>query len=499
MENKFANEVKNILNGRGEYSRTENDGLQYRSTNSALLDLFATIGAMREKSENEVTQSFRNAFHEDALLAMKMLFYARNIRGGLGERRVFRVLLKDIADNPQLVEKNIALVPEFGRWDDLFVLFGTPSEQIMLDFVANQFINDLRNFENGDNSNVSLLAKWLPSINTSSKNTVEMARMFAKKFGLKEREYRKALSLLRGYLRVVEKDMSANNWNEIKYDGVPSYAMKNYASAFGRHDYERFSNYINQVKSGEKKINAGTLYPYDLVKKYLIGLDFWSPVWDKEENDVVEAQWNALPNYVEGNKNILVMADTSGSMYNGTSIYASLGLSIYFAERNHGAFHNLMMVFARDPLLVGLTDRASLAKKLTEIPQINAGNTDIEKAFNKVLEIAITGKVAPEDMPQALLVITDMEFDPSSVIGKTAYETAKKKFEEYGYKLPRVIFWNVSQRTTGYQAKKYDRGVIMVSGTSASTFKEVLAHIDMTPYEFMIKVLSNPMYDRVKI
>ena len=177
MENKFANEVKNILNGRGEYSRTENDGLQYRSTHSALLDLFATIGAMREKSENEVTQSFRNAFHEDALLAMKMLFYARNIRGGLGERRVFRVLLKDIANNPQLVEKNIALVPEFGRWDDLFVLFGTPSEQIMLDFVASQFLNDLRNYKNGDNSNVSLLAKWLPSINTSSKNTVEMAHM----------------------------------------------------------------------------------------------------------------------------------------------------------------------------------------------------------------------------------------------------------------------------------------------------------------------------------
>lgn len=497
MENKFADEIKNILNGTSEYSRTENDGLQYRSTNSALLDLFATIGAMREKNETEIVDAFSKASVEDELLAMKMLFYARNIRGGLGERRTFRVILKNLGAFPKLIEKNIELVPDFGRWDDLFVLFDTNSEKIMLDFVTKQFKKDLLDYRAGNFKNISLLAKWMPSINASSKETVALAKKFVKALGTKDKYYRKALSELRTQLRIVEKAMSSNAWDEINYQGVPSYAMKNYASAFGRHDYERFSSYIEQVKSGEKTINAGTLFPYDLVKKY--SNTSWVGNWKTIEQPVVEIQWKALPNYIDGNKNIMIMADTSGSMYNEISIYASLGLGIYFAERNHGAFHNLMMVFAGDPALVQLTEGASLVKKLSEIPAIVASNTDIGKAFNKVLEIGITGKVSPEDMPEALLVITDMEFDPSEVIGKTAYETAQKNFARYGYKLPRVIFWNVSQRTSGYQAKKDDKGVIMVSGTSASTFKEVLAHIDMTPYEFMLKVLSNPIYDRVRV
>ena len=169
MENKFSNEVINILNGRGEYTRTENDGLQYSSTNSALLDLFATIGGMREKSEEGVVKAFKKAKDEDALLAMKMLFYARNIRGGLGERRTFRVILKSIADNENLIRKNISLIPEFGRWDDLFVLFGTPSENCMLEFVKQQFESDLANYESGNKTEISLLVKRLKSENSTSK------------------------------------------------------------------------------------------------------------------------------------------------------------------------------------------------------------------------------------------------------------------------------------------------------------------------------------------
>lgn len=496
MENKFSNEVRNILNGRGEYTRTENDGLQYGSTNSALLDLFATIGGMREKSEEGVVKAFKKAKDEDALLAMKMLFYARNIRGGLGERRTFRVILKSIADNEDLIRKNISLIPEFGRWDDLFVLFGTPSENCMLEFVKKQFESDLVNYESGNKSEISLLGKWLKSENSSSKEGNRMGTKFRKAFGLTSKEYRKALSLLRAHLRVVEKDMSANNWSEIEYEGVPSYAMKNYHQAFYRHDLDRFSEYISDVKSGKQTIKSSTLFPYDLVKEYVPNFYRRDVIF---KNPVVEAQWKALPNYVEGNKNIMVMADTSSSMYNGISIYASLGLAIYFAERNHGSFHNLMMIFAGIPILVELIDNASLYEKIKSIPTINEMNTDIGKAFRKILEIGVTGNIPPEDMPEALIIISDMEFDPSNMLKKTAYETAKSEFAHYGYSLPKTIFWNASQRSTGYQAKKDDTNVIMVSGTSASTFKSVLAHIDKSPYEFMLEVLSDPVYDRVCI
>lgn len=497
MENNFANEVRNVLNGTGEYTRTENDGLQYRTTGTALLDLFATIGALREKSEENIVIAFQKAKDEDALLAMKMLFYARNIRGGLGERRTFRVILKSIADNEELISKNISLIPEFGRWDDLFVLFGTPSEEIMLEFVKKQFESDLANYESGNKTKISLLGKWLKSENSSSKEGNKMGTKFRKTFGLTSKEYRKALSLLRAHLRIVEKDMSANDWGDIEYEGVPSYAMKNYHQAFYRHDLDRFSEYISDVKSGKQTIKSSTLFPYDLVKEYVPNSYWHEDIF--KINPVVEAQWKALPNYVEGNKNIMVMADTSGSMYNGISIYASLGLAIYFAERNHGAFHNLMMVFAGNPKLIELIDNASLYEKINSIPEIVEMNTDIGKAFRKILEIGITAKVAPEDMPEAILVITDMEFDPSDILGKTAYETAKSEFERHGYSLPKVIFWNVSQRSAGYQTKKYDQGVIMVSGSSTSTFKSVLTHINKTPYEFMVEVLSDPVYDRVCI
>ncbi|NLN84406.1 MAG: DUF2828 family protein [Firmicutes bacterium] len=495
MENKFSNEVRNVLNGTGEYTRTENDGLQYRTTGTALLDLFATIGALREKSEEDIVVAFKKAKDEDALLAMKMLFYARNIRGGLGERRTFRIILNCIADNEDIIKKNIALIPEFGRWDDLFVLFGTASEKIMLEFVKKQFESDLANYESGNKAEISLLGKWLKSENSSSKEGNKMGTKLRKAFGLTSKEYRKALSILRAHLRIVEKDMSANDWGEIKYESVPSYAMKNYNLAFHRHDHERFTEYIEDVNSGNKKINSSTLFPYDLVKKYIGAWRYILPGIDP----VAEAQWKALPNYVEGNKNIMVIADTSGSMNNGVSIYASIGLAIYFAERNHGAFHNLLMIFAGYPILIELIDNTSLYSKINRIPEIYQGNTDIGKAFRKILEIGITAKVAPEDMPEALLIITDMEFDPSSMLGKTAYETAKSEFKSRGYNLPKVIFWNVSQSSEGYQSTGNDEGVIMVSGTSASTFKSVLAHIDKTPYEFMLEVLSDPVYDRVCI
>ena len=330
----------NVMKKEAQTKLTENGAVAYNTLNSGLLDLFAVIGALRPQSESEIEQKFARAFNEDKLLATKMLFYAGNIRGGLGERRTFRVCLKWLAQNyPEIVIKNMANIPLFNRWDSLFILENTPAERAMWEFIKVQLMSDIRAMKK--NQSISLLAKWMPSENASSKRTVRLAQKAMSALYMTPRNYRKALSALRKYIKVVERDMSANQWDDINYEGVPSYAMKNYRNAFAKHDAIRFSNYIASLNKGEAKINASTLFPYDLVREYV------NEVWtgglyyrNGKLDSVVEAQWKALPNYIEGENNYVVMADVSDSM-NGRPLMTSIGLAIYFAERNKGDYHNI--------------------------------------------------------------------------------------------------------------------------------------------------------------
>ena len=489
----------NVMKKEAQTKLTENGAVAYNTLNSGLLDLFAVIGALRPQSESEIEQKFARAFNEDKLLATKMLFYAGNIRGGLGERRTFRVCLKWLAQNyPEIVIKNMANIPLFNRWDSLFILENTPAERAMWEFIKIQLMSDIRAMKK--NHPVSLLAKWLPSENTSSKRTVRLARKAMSALNLTPRNYRKTLSALRKYIKVVERDMSANQWGDINYEGVPSYAMKNYQNAFAKHDAIRFSNYIASLNKGEAKINASTLFPYDLVREYI------NEVWtgglyyrNGKLDSVVEAQWKALPNYIEGENNYVVMADVSDSM-NGRPLMTSIGLAIYFAERNKGDYHNIYMTFTNEPHFINIKEGATLLENVKTVANTDVGyNTNLEAAFDYILSNAIYNNVSNEDMPKALIVISDMEIDRyMSGCGLGFVDTMKEKFNVAGYEMPKIILWNVEARQDTYLSQNPD--VIYVSGSSPSVFKSFIGALNgETAYDVMLKTLNDKMYDCVQI
>ena len=489
----------NVMKKQAQTKLTENGAVAYNTLNNGLLDLFAVIGALRPQSESEIEQKFARAFNEDKLLATKMLFYAGNIRGGLGERRTFRVCLKWLAQNyPEIVVKNIVNIPLFNRWDSLFVLENTPVESAMWEFIKVQLMSDIRAMKK--NHPVSLLAKWLPSENTSSKRTVRLARKAMSALNLTPRNYRKTLSALRKYIKVVERDMSANQWGDINYEGVPSYAMKNYQNAFAKHDAIRFSNYIASLNKGEAKINASTLFPYDLVREYV------NEVWtgglyyrNGKLDSVVEAQWKALPNYIEGENNYVVMADVSDSM-NGRPLMTSIGLAIYFAERNKGDYHNIYMTFTNEPHFINIKEGATLLENVKTVANTDVGyNTNLEAAFDYILSNAIYNNVSNEDMPKALIVISDMEIDRyMSGCGLGFVDTMKEKFNVAGYEMPKIILWNVEARQDTYLSQNPD--VIYVSGSSPSVFKSFIGALNgETAYDVMLKTLNDKMYDCVQI
>lgn len=462
---------------------TENGGRALSTTGDKLLNLFAVLGALRSRPA-DVIDKFDAAFRENADLATKMAFYGRDVRGGLGERAVGRLMLRELALlYPEVVTANLKNIVKFGRYDDLFVLFDTPVETDMIEFIKKYLVLDKRHMDKY--GNVSLLAKWMPSINASSEHTKALAHRFVKALNTTPREYRKTLSALRKYIDVTEVKMSANKWTDIDYKAVPSNAMSNYGSAFARHDYEGFNRYMDAVKSGDVKINAATLYPYNVIET-MYG-----------NRDVAEAQWKALPNYVEGNNNFLIMADVSGSMM-GRPMETSVGLAIYFAERNHGAFANKFMTFTDIPKIVEVTD-GTLYEKYRSVTRHVGYSTNLEAAFDAILSTAVRTKCPQSDLPKALVIISDMEIDYWDGGSLTFTEEMRKRFADAGYEMPKLVYWNVDSRKDTFLASKNDPNTILVSGQSASTFKNLIKGIDLSAFEIMVQTLNDPRYDCVVV
>ena len=505
----------NAMYRAGSEKLTENGAFAYESTaQGALLDLFSQIGALRPRTEDEIARKFAAAFKEDKLLATKMMFYAGDIRqGGLGERRTFRICLRWMAENhPAIVVKNIHLIPYFNRFDTLFVLVGTECESLMWELIAETLTKDVKAMKasrNGKHVPASLLAKWMPSENTSSAKTRALAAKAIKALRLTPRKYRQMLSALRKHINVTERLMSAGEWGCIDYAKVPSYAMHNYGSAFAKHDYERFNAYLKSVNKGEAKINAATLYPYDLVEKYLsrggwgyasgscvCGDCYVSTV----ENAVVEAQWKALPNYINEGLNIVAMADVSGSM-SGRPMASSIGLAIYLAQHNVGAYHNQYMTFTDNPHFINLREGCSLLEAVQKTASAGVGySTNLMKGIQEILRVAITNQVPKNEMPKALLVLSDMEID--SYFRPNArfdfMDTLEVKFREAGYECPRLILWNINARNDTFLSNRED--VVLVSGQSASTFKNLVRALNgMTAYEYMVSILNGKAYEKICI
>lgn len=471
-------------------TRTENGAFAYNTTEDALLDFFSIAGAMRTRSVSEIADKFAAAYAEDPLLATKAMFYTGDIRlGGLGERRTFRICLHWLAKyHPEVVIKNINLIPAFNRWDSVFELIGTKAEKAMWSMINEQIHKDMATMV--WDKPISLLAKWLPSENASSNKTKALAAKVRKNIGMSSKEYRKMLSAMRKHLKVTEVAMSANEWGDIEYSAVPSKAMYNYNNAFKRHDGVRFNDYVNALNIGEAKVNSSVLFPYELVHQ----------IRTNKGNDITEAQWKALPNYVTKDSNILVMADVSGSMY-GRPIETSIGLATYFAERNTGAYHNLYMSFSERPHFISLDGKKSLKSKVEYAWTKDVGySTNLAGAFDYVLNHAMTHNVSPDEMPAAIVVISDMEIDPyfcENSYRSTDFVVAmERKYNSFGYKLPKLILWNVDSHKDTFLTK--NKNVLLVSGQSAATFKHLMQDLSgVSAYELMLKVLNSDVYSNV--
>ena len=502
----------NAMYRAGSEKLTENGAFAYNSTaQGALLDLFSQIGALRPRSDQDIRQKFAAAFKEDKLLATKMMFYTGDIReGGLGERRTFRICLRWMAENhPDIVLKNLELIPHFNRFDSLFELVGTKCESVMWEMVAKTLTEDVRAMKSSTTTKhipVSLLAKWMPSENTSSEKTRAMAAKAIRALKLTPRKYRKMLSALRKHIGVTECLMSAGEWGKIDYAKVPSYAMHNYGSAFAKHDHERFDAYLKSVTKGEAKIHASVLYPYDLVEKYMTpgwgysGRSYGDCYLQTQENPVVEAQWKTLPNYINEGLNIVAMADVSGSM-RGRPMASSIGLAIYLAQHNVGAYHNQYMTFTDNPHFINLREGCSLLEAVQKTASADVGySTNLMKAMNEILRVAVANGVPNSEMPKAMLVLSDNEIDqyyrPNA--NWDFMDALEAKFRAYGYECPKLILWNINARNDTFLSNRED--VVLVSGQSASTFKNLVRALNgMTAYEYMVSILNEKAYEKIRV
>lgn len=479
-----------------DMTTTENGGTAVDNLSNPLLELFARLGGLRKTDEREIISDWKAARHYDKELADNLVLYARNIRdGGLGERRVGRILLKELAkEDPSKVSRNFQTIVDTGRWDDLFVFEGTEVESEMWQFIKEQLTSDVEDMK--ANKPISLLGKWLPSINTSSNETRRLAKKICVIFGLTPRTYRKTLSALRKYIDVVERKMSSGDWKEINFEGVPSVAMNRYIKTFNAHIPEEFKAYKEALTKGEAKVNAVTLYPYDIIKKGFdsINSPFWSDLYVKFD-EVDEAQWKALPNYLENNDDeVLFIVDTSGSMTgdNFKPISTAIGLGVYFAQRNKGAFHNMYMSFSGNPSLYKIKDEWSLEQCVNQVLKSDWGwNTNLDKAFELVYNIALE----TNDVPKAIVIASDMQIDSWTSEKATDTITAKwqKKFSEFGLTAPKLIYWNIGNSNSTFLGRPEDK-VSYISGYGVGSFKFLTNLIDKTAEEAMREILSQDAF-----
>lgn len=484
--NKFANQMREETT----YSTTANGAFCYNTTGKALIDLFANIGGKRGKVSDAIAL-YHSARKENPELADNAILYTRNIRqGGLGERELGRALLLELVKlDPDKIRRNFDTIVETGRWDDLFIFIGTSVEKDMVAFVAAQLTNDMKNLRN--NKPISIAPKWLPSINASSEKTKTMGRFFAKNLGLSPKEYRKMLAAFRIKLNIVERNLTFKNYDKIDFSAVPSLAMLKYKNAFKNRCGVLFDNYLELLKEGKAKINTSTLYPYDIVRKNVD--DIRRGVVKIDEVD--ELAWRNLPNYLTGNYNVVFCSDISGSMYccDYQPIASSVGLGIYFAERNTGDFHNLFCAFEGKPVYIDLSKCDTLADKMRKVLRYNS---DMSTNLDGTLALIHETSVKCGEAPKAIIVCSDMEINP---FGRYGYEKVnliekwKELFELEGLIMPKVIFWNVDSNENNCLAKCEDN-VAYVSGYGASAFSNLTTLIEKSAYEAVIEILSKEQF-----
>lgn len=469
--NTFLNALQNETN----FAETDNGGLTHYSSLNNNLDFFY-VGPVAKKNPKDAVVSFQRAYAEDREISLRVLQWVRDVRGGAGARQAFRdcfAYLMDRAPNDAIaVLNNVATI---GRWDDVLVgLFSEHSDvqQHAISLIRKALIVD----QDG------LCAKWMPR-----KGIISVA--LRAQLGLSPKGYRKLLVSLSN---TVEQQMCANNWDDVNYSHVPSVAFARYRDAFKRHDEVRYADFVAAADRGEVKVNAGAIFPHDVVGTLLRRASV-----DLTTRHSISAQWKALPDYLEGDDTGIVVADVSGSMATvvaggTTALDVSIALAMYMAERARGPFKDTFITFSNNPSLQTL--KGDIVDRYQQLKKAEWNmSTNIEGVFKLVLNTAVKNKITQDDMPKFITIVSDMEFNECT--NGTTLDTIRSKYEEAGYTIPKLVFWNVSGRAGNVPAKADDKNVALVSGYSPAVVSKVFSAETITPMQVMLDTIGIERYD----
>lgn len=451
-------------------------GMYYDTTFDDNLDLFSMVS--RFDTDERILQLFDNAFYENKELALANLLYLLDIRNGRGERRIFQIIYKNLC----LYHKEEALlimpfIGEFGRYDYLLLGLDTKIENESLEFIQRQLEIDLKS------DTPSLLAKWLPSHRSHGVNSLT-AKKIITYMGITEKEYRLLLKKLRSKINLVETNLTTRNYSKIEFDKVPSKAMLKYHKSFEKNMTSSFHTYKKEVLDGIRSIHTTGLFAYEIIQKILNregDSELYNLMWDNQKNVIPDCK-----------KNLLVVADTSASMMTHGAIpyCTSVGMAIYIAERNQGFFHNYFITFSDEPTLHEVKGR-TIQDKVLNMREINVWNTDIDKVFELILTTSLENNLSQEDLPETVLIISDMEFDRGVYSRNgTNFSGWKEAFEKAGYSLPSILFWNVAGNSRGVPVTKIDQNVAIVSGFSTNVLEKLFTLDEYSPISLMWERLS---------
>ena len=463
-------------------TKTTNGMLAHSTTLNDCVDLFSTIGSLRNVDKETKINALVKSLNDDALTTMKILFWARDVRGGAGERGTFIDLFIYLADNhTDLVKKNLHLVSEFGRWSDLFPLLDTKVSNDVLSLI-----------KEGLEAKNGLLAKWLPRINTNNSDKKRWSKMVMKSLGLSRGDYRRLLSKLSN---TVEQSMCAGNWDSIEYSKIPSKAMSDNMRTFGKHDYDRFNKYLESVNNGEVKINTGAVYPYDILKNLKNG-----------DSNGASTQWSALPNYMDGNnERVLPLVDVSYSMgcsaggsSSITCLDVAISLGLYISERNEGPFKDAFLTFESRPKLEVL--KGNLSERYMQLRDSDwGGSTNIEAAYEMILNSAVKNNVSKDEMPTTMLVLSDMQFNQADNSDFNAHDLATNLFNEHGYEVPKLVYWNLNASNGNHPVQSDESGACLVSGFNVNILTKLLGGKDISPLSMMLDTINSQRYESITI
>lgn len=512
--------MNKLLNGLKENANvkyTENGGIAYRTTGHSLYDMFAFGGAYRSRSTEDCILLFKNAFEENPEYAVKCLFYLRDIIEGQGQRRFFRICLQWLAnEHPEVAKRNLEYVSELGRWDDLYCFVKTPVEKDAFKLIKHQLALDIKSLQK-PNGAVSLCGKWLCSENATSNETRKLGTITRNYLGMTSREYRKTLSALRKRINVLERLMSANEWDKIDFSAIPSQAGLKYRKAFQRHDVERkkanpqVQTYEEFANDTSTTVNAKALNPYEVVQKAISYIANnttygWNTPcrWKADIRDterlMINKYWDNLTDYFkDATFDGLCVCDTSGSMTcnNALPLSVAISLSMYCAERARGPFAGHYISFSRRARLVKVegVDFVDKVKRIYDTDLCE--NTNLESVFDLLLSTARSNFCSQEDLPKTIIIVSDMEIDVATRVSnrKPLMEQIRRVWASYGYIFPKVVYWNVNARSNTILDNN-DEGITYVSGSSPVLFQQIVKGV--TAEQLMFDKLNSPRYKDIR-